>query len=224
MSGYTSCLFSPNPQEDPYRAVFETSPSGMFVLDSEGTILALNAKAAEIFGYSRPELEGRSVAVLLPPRYRNRYFPLSLQKMQGNRVCMGVRKDGRQIPLGLSFARCETETGPKIVGVIADISQRRQLLAKYRKLAARFKLLLEDSPTILYAVQMSNPPICTYVSDNVQRLLGYDSQKILKDPKFWQQNLHPEDRRRVIAEFQQRCQDGAGYLEYRFRHADGSWR
>lgn len=222
---YTSRLFSLNPEEDPYRAIFEASPSGMFVLDPEGTILALNAKAAKIFGYSRLELEGRSVAVLLPPRYRNKYLKTDLMpKMQGNRVCVGVSKDGREIPLGVSFAECKTETGLKIVGVIADISQRRQLLAKYRKLAARFKLLLETSPTILYAIRMSEPPICTYVSDNIQRLLGYDGQKILKDPKFWQQNLHPEDKRRVIAESQQRCQDGAGYLEYRFRHADGSWR
>ncbi len=108
--------------------------------------------------------------------------------------------------------------------MIADISQRLQILAEYKKLGARFKLLLEASPTITYAIRMSKPPECTYVSDNVSRLLGYDSREILADKKFWHRHLHPDDRRWVIKESQQRIQDGAGYLEYRFRHADGSWR
>lgn len=218
-----------HPLADPYRAVFETAPSGLFLLDAQGTILALNAKAAETFGYRREELEGRTVATLLPARYRNKYVksPLDFIANLSRRTAVvfrGKTKNGREIPLGASLAACEMDTQTRIVGVIADISKRRQSLAKYKQLGIQFKLLLEASPTITYVVRLSNPPECTYISDNIYRLLGYTSREALADPQFWYRHLHPEDRCQVLEAYRQRIQDGVGYLEYRFRHADGSWR
>lgn len=68
----------------------------MFVLDPDGTILALNAKAAQIFGYSQQELKGCSVAVPLPPALSEqiRSFPLSAGKNARQPGMHGVHKDG----------------------------------------------------------------------------------------------------------------------------------
>jgi len=109
-----------------------------------------------------------------------------------------------------------------IIGVLADISQRRNLLTEHCHLIRRFKQLLESSNTLVYVVDLENYQ-GTYISDNIKRLLGYDREQVLAEPNFWYHHLHPEDRRQVVAEFKQQLANGEGVLEYRFRHADGGW-
>ncbi len=216
------------PQEA-YAAVFGAMPTGLFVLDSEGRILDVNRQAAAIFGYTPEEMRGRPVEFLLPRRYRIRHrhadFLSRLQARTPKReegIFFGRHKDGFEIPLGVSLMHCQCQHRRMVIGVIANISKRRNLLAEHRRLIRRFKQLLQSSNTIVYTVDL-NPFRGSYISDNVTRLLGYDPQQVLSEPNFWYRHLHPEDRRQVVATFRRQMEKGEGVLEYRFRHANGDW-
>jgi PAS domain S-box-containing protein len=79
-------------------------------------------------------------------------------------------------------------------------------------------------PAIIYSTQASGDYSCTFVSENIEQILGYTQREMLDDPDFWTNNLHPQDTRRVLAEMYRLIPEGGGNLEYRFRHHDGHYR
>ena len=56
--------------EQRFRLVVEAAPSAMVMVDPTGAIVMVNAQAERMFGYSRTELLGQPVEMLVPPRYR----------------------------------------------------------------------------------------------------------------------------------------------------------
>ncbi|MGH8727958.1 MAG: EAL domain-containing protein [Burkholderiales bacterium] len=88
----------------------------------------------------------------------------------------------------------------------------------------RLQHVLAVCPAIIYTTQASGDYACTFVSENIQQILGYTQQEMLDDPDFWTAHLHPQDTRRVLAEVFRLIPQGGGDLEYRFRHRDGHYR
>src|SRR4051794_2898483 len=62
----------------------------------------------------------------------------------------------------------------------------------------------------------------TYVSHGVERLLGHPRPRWLEEPAFWQEHLHPDDRRATIAARVAAARSGTDHeLEYRMLAANG---
>ncbi|MGA8294837.1 MAG: PAS domain-containing protein [Rhodoplanes sp.] len=57
-------------RDDEFRLLFEAAPNGMIVIDQAGAIVFINAQTEKLFGYSRGELVGQAVELLLPERFR----------------------------------------------------------------------------------------------------------------------------------------------------------
>src|SRR5262245_4426149 len=55
--------------EETYRALFESAPDAVLVVDSGGSIVALNPQAEHLFGYTFDELRGQPIERLLPARF-----------------------------------------------------------------------------------------------------------------------------------------------------------
>lgn len=63
-----------------------------------------------------------------------------------------------------------------------------------------------------------------YVSPQIETLFGYSPEDWKTDPAIWADNLHPEDRDRVLEAIRRHNVDGEPYsVEYRFRTGDGRW-
>lgn len=84
--------------------------------------------------------------------------------------------------------------------------------------------VLAVCPAIIYATKASGDFACTFVSENIDKILGYSQQEMLDDPDFWTTHIHPQDQRAVLAEVFRLITEGGGSLEYRFRHRDGHYR
>jgi PAS domain-containing protein len=61
--------FSARSEQD-IRLAFDSSPSGMLLVDRRGQIVLVNAEIERLFGYQRDELVGKSIEILVPERYR----------------------------------------------------------------------------------------------------------------------------------------------------------
>lgn len=127
--------FSQELPEEPYRAVFEYSPDGILVVDAEGTIRKANPRAEEMFGWSREELSGRKVEVLVPEhareihvRQREGYVEdPHVRPMGVGLELRGRRKDGSEFPVEISLSPIRTEGGLFVISSIRDVTQRRRL-------------------------------------------------------------------------------------------------
>ncbi|MGH9812748.1 MAG: PAS domain S-box protein, partial [Candidatus Acidiferrales bacterium] len=109
----------------------EAVPDAVLLARTDGTIAELNRNAESLFGYSRQELSGRDLSVLLPERFRNlharhltRYMqdPLSRPMGQGMEL-WGLRKDGREFRVDIALSPWESPDGRYIICSIRDLSE-----------------------------------------------------------------------------------------------------
>jgi PAS domain S-box-containing protein len=136
------------------------------------------------------------------------------------------RRDGQYIWIQDTFRviKDEQDEPLEIVGSWADISGRKQAelaLGERMALMNDLETLVGASPAIIYTTQVSGDYACTFVSENLDSIMGYAPWEMRDDKKFWLKRLHPDDAERVFAEMATLIDKGGGTLEYRFRHRDG---
>ena len=131
----------PDATTDLFRLAVELSPSGMVVTDAQGTIVLLNREVERVFGYSRDELLGQPIEMLVPgrardlhPEHRSGFLRHPQARPMGaGRDLYGLRKDGTEIPLEIGLNPIPTSGGYLILSSVVDISARRQLEERLRQ-------------------------------------------------------------------------------------------
>ena len=93
--------------------------------------------------------------------------------------------------------------------------------AELLKSEERFRLIAENAADLIAVVDTAGRRI--YNSPSYQKILGFSPQELSRTSAFEQ--IHPEDRPKVMAAAQTTIETGAGQvLDYRMQHRDGSWR
>lgn len=114
------------------RAVVESSPIGLLMVDARGRIVLVNAEVERLFGYAREAMYGQSVEFLLPERSRGahpgfreqfREHP-SARKMGAGRELSARRADGSEFPVEIGLTPVATDEGFFVIGSIVDITER----------------------------------------------------------------------------------------------------
>ncbi len=77
---------------------------------------------------------------------------------------------------------------------------------------------------MIYTCTVSGDYGATFVSENVQQVLGYLPVEFIADSTFWAKNIHPDDAERVFADIADVTELNRHVNEYRFRHKDGTYR
>src|SRR3974390_1818921 len=122
-------------REQQLRSLIETALNGVIVVDGKGTISFVNAIAEKLFGYSRSELVGRNIEVLVPDRFVKAHSALRTSYMQSSQTrAMGVgrelyarRKDGSEFPVEVGLNPLHGERRRAILATVVDISERKKL-------------------------------------------------------------------------------------------------
>lgn len=120
--------------EEKFRALLESAPDAMVIVDQTGRIVLVNAQTEQIFGYSREQLLGNSLEMLLPEDTRERHTDLrtrytispQLRPMGAGLALRGRRNDGTVFPVEVSLAPMRNEDGILISSTIRDITERKQ--------------------------------------------------------------------------------------------------
>jgi len=118
-----------------FRTMLETAPDAMIIVDERGRIAIVNRQAEDMFGYSRAELLGHEVEMLLPESirdhhqgHRGRYAQNpELRPMGPGLDLLGRRKDGSEFPVEISLSPVKTSSGMFVSSVIRDVTQRRRM-------------------------------------------------------------------------------------------------
>jgi PAS domain S-box-containing protein len=215
-----------------FSTLFEEAADGLVVADRAGRIARVNRTAEKLFGYTRAELLGRPVELLMPEAARaghaaqreNFQAAPRLRAMGGGLDLHARRKDGSVFPVDIMLTPLETAEGPMVLATVRDISERRQAETALLRTQARLQHLLAVTPGAIYSCQASGGHTATFVSDNVQALLGHTPREFAEIPGFWVEGIHPDDRARVLADMPEVFRTGTHAHEYRFRHKNGAYR
>src|SRR5262245_30592215 len=161
------------------------------------------------------------------PRVFSEMGPL-VEKRGGTLEYRFRHRDGHYIWIQDTFRVIEDDQGRalEIVGSWADISGRKQAelaLGQRMALMNDLETLVGASPAIIYTTQVSGDYACTFVSENLDSIMGYAPWEMRDDKKFWVKRLHPEDAPRVFGDMDRLVGQGGGAWEYRFRHRDGHY-
>ncbi len=233
-------------------AIIESSDDAVFSTALDGTILNWNRGAERIYGYPAEEAVGRPVSFLSPPERADEAADIMARILRGERLrhyeTVRVRKDGRRIDVSLAVSPIKDAMG-RVVGISAiarDITERKQAEAEIRALNARLeqrvleqtaelrdaKAFLETlvtlSPSIIFKVDVrdTRERAMSYVSPNIERILGYRPGEVLGVPGFWEAHVHPEDREAFRAATATALREHRTQFEQEVRtqHKDGSYR
>jgi PAS domain S-box-containing protein len=160
----------------------EASPDGMILTDGDGTILLVNGQIESVFGYSRSELIGRPVEVLMPERFRDghiahreryRLHPM-VRTMGGGLELLARRKDGSNFPVEVSLSPA-TAVGPaRVVATVRDITARQAV-------EAQAQAVLHTMDATRDAVVMFFPDTLrfTYVNQGAMNQLGFSRDELM---------------------------------------------
>ena len=106
----------------------------MVMVNNSGMIEMVNTQTEIVFGYTRSELLGQPVAILVPERFRLHHPGLAeaflrapcSRPMGAGRDLYGLRRDGTEFPMEIGLNPITTEAGVMVLSAIIDISDRKQ--------------------------------------------------------------------------------------------------
>lgn len=104
-----------------------------------------------------------------------------------------------------------------------EINQVNQIQQQLIFAQERLNDLLNSSLAIIYSCDPKTMRV-TFISSNVQNVLGYTPEQFQESVEFWEERIHPEDRDFAWAKVQEVFTKGTSFYEYRFLHGDGSYR
>jgi PAS domain S-box-containing protein len=162
----------------PYRELVDAAPDGVIVCDHDGSIVLVNAEVERMFGYSREELIGHKVDVLVPDRARHLHSAHvagytrapRLRPMGIGMELTGRRKDGSEIPVEISLSPIDTAHGLLVTAGIRDVTERRRLERDNRR-ANAYLMSAVDSVRDAFALFDENDRVLM-VNSAGRQLLG----------------------------------------------------
>lgn len=117
-----------------FRQLLEAAPDAIVIVGPQGDILLVNRMTEVLFGYSRNDLIGQAVEILLPARFReghhkhrDSYLDNAHTRPMGTGLELyACRRDGTEFPVEISLSPLQTPSGMLVTSVVRDITERKQ--------------------------------------------------------------------------------------------------
>ena len=164
-----------------FELIVEGIAGAIVVADATRQIMLVNRNAEALFGYSRVELIGQRLELLVPHRFRDQhpdhvasFFAAPRARSMGaGRDLFGLRKDGTEVPVEIGLNPVETPAGIFTVASIIDISERKSA-------EERFRLVVEAAPNAMLMADRNGR--ITLVNRNAETLFGYPRKELIGEP------------------------------------------
>jgi formate hydrogenlyase transcriptional activator len=197
---------------------FECCPDALVISDQDGRILLCNPQMENMFGYSRLELIGQTVEILLPERFR-KVHPAHRKaySTQASMRPMGIglelyarRKDGSEFPVDIMLSPVQTAQGLLVLSVVRDVTQQKKMQEALRQTEQRFALLIENARDYAIFLMDTAGRVITW-NPGAERLKGYRAEEIVG--RSFSCFYRPEDVKQGQPENALRIADAEGRFE-----------
>jgi two-component system sensor kinase FixL len=178
-------------READLRAILETVPDAMIVIDEAGIVISFSKTAERQFGYPAKDVIGRNVSMLMPAPYRQahdgyleRYRATGERRIIGiGRVVVGERKDGSTFPMELAVGEVQGKGSRHFTGFVRDLTEPQQAEARVQELQAelvhmsRLTALGEMASSLAHELNQPLSAAANYLNGAQRLLAGIDGER-----------------------------------------------
>jgi PAS domain S-box-containing protein len=173
-------------KEKQYRMLFNFSPNGIIIEDTDGTIIDVNPAYTELMGYTKEELVGHKVHMLTHPDNRLEVERNITQLLKG-RILLhtekSIKKDGTIAYMELSERTFNFPSGKKgIVCIVNDITERKLAEKALQESEEKYRMIVENQTDLVIKINSDNK--FTYISPSFCKLFRRPEEEILGEKIF----------------------------------------
>jgi PAS domain S-box-containing protein len=167
-------------KDERFRSVFTSTHDAIIIMSDEGTVMAWNKGAEQIFGWTEGEMMGKPMTLVMPEKYKARHIDCMERFKQTQQTTIigktieaeGLKKDGGIFPLELSIGASKMKGQHYFCGIMRDISERRLTEKLEREMAA----IVEHSEDAIVSTT-SNGEIYSW-NQAAEKLYGYSAHEV----------------------------------------------
>ena len=189
-----------------YRGIVEDQTELICRNLPDGTLTFVNDAYCRYFNKKRDELIGNSFMPLIPEDYHQIVMDYFLSLGSENPVATHeysiIMPDG-ELRWNQWTNRALLDDNGQVVefqGAGRDITERRMAEEALREAETRYRTLVEQIPAITYTATLEEIPKITFVSPQIESILGVSPQSYIGNPLFWDRHMYSNDRDRVLKE------------------------
>src|SRR5580658_5553 len=211
------------------RGITDSAQDAIIMMDPQGIISFWNPAAESILGYGAEEAIGKHLHTLLTPeRYLAAHraaYPEFLRTGRGNAIGKTVelaarRKDGREIAIDLSLSGVSLGGKWHAVGILRDITDRKQAEEALRSSEEKFRQLAENIHEVFFVVTPAGEQTI-YISPAYEQVSGRTCDSLYQSPMSWTEAIHPDDQRQAQLLAVRQLRGESIDSEFRIRTPDG---
>ena len=185
-----------------FRLAVEAAPSAMILTDSDGEIRLVNRQAEKYFGYTREELVGQSIEILVPDQFSAAHIQHRVDFMVSpcsrpmglGRDLYAKRKDGTELEVEIGLNPIETSQGWLVLMSVVDITERKRAEHDLRQAKEQAQSYLDIAAVVMIALDARGN--VTLINKKGCDVLGSEPEQIIG--KNWFDHFVPANRRERV--------------------------
>jgi PAS domain S-box-containing protein len=167
------------------RAILDAAVDAILTIDEAGTVETMNPSAERLFGFTREEVIGQNVRMLMPAPYKqehdgylNNYLTTGIKKIIGiGREVTGKRKDGSTFPMHLAVSELKLGDRRVFTGIARDISDVRNAIRSLEESEGRTRAILDAAVDAILTI--SEVGDVESMNPSAERLFGYSRAEVI---------------------------------------------
>ena len=192
--------------ENRVRAIVDTAAEGIITVDQSGHIESFNPAAERIFGYSKKEVIGNRIDVLIPAykynetedQFANQWQLIGGKSSNSGHELFGRRKDGATFPMELAVSEFHDGVGSFYAGIVRDVTERIQMEVALKEERNFIDAVLATSAALIMV--LDNEGKIVRFNHACEETMGYAFEEV-KGKAYWDYFLAPEDAESSKSEF-----------------------
>lgn len=207
----------------------DVATSGVLVCDAGLRITYVNGAFERLLGRSRDDLLGRDPTALVREAAAagdRRALVRALEQEVAHAATMTLtRADGTTFRAEMRITPVRDPGGALTdwIAVLDDVTERLDALDALAMAEARYRELVEYVPAVSYVADWDEHATLTYISPQIEAMLGWPPQAFLDDQDLWYRCIHPDDLARVREHESRSYADGTRVdMEFRMLRRDGA--
>jgi PAS domain S-box-containing protein len=208
------------------NTVLESVPDAVAAVNQQGVVVQINSQLEMLFGYTRDELIGQKIEILVPERQRpqhhkhreNFHQQPKIRRMGSGLDLYGRRRDGSEFPVEISLSPITPGNDTIVLSAIRDINDRKRIEEDLRRAKEeldqrktrelrdsqnRLALIVDSSQDAIIGKNLNG--IVTHWNRGAQDMYGYTAQDMIGRPIS---TLAPPERGDEILEILQKIRNG----------------